>query len=84
MVAGDHNKAVLFSTTVVNLVSLLSDSSVLFKTVSVGHPPLQMLLCSKQAGGYELTKLNIYNSSWDNRQETVGFKLCCRQSLTLC
>ena len=61
------------STTVVNFVSLLSDSSVLFKTVSVGHPPLQMLLCGKQAGGYELTKLNIYNSSCDNRQEMAGF-----------
>ena len=61
------------SSTVVNFVSVLSDSSVLFKTVSVGHPPLQMLLCGKQAGGYEMTKLNIFNSSLDNRLETAGF-----------
>ena len=76
MVAVDHSKAVPYSTTVVNFVSLLSDSSVLFKTVSGGHPPLQMLLCGKQAGGYELTKLKVYNSSCDNRQETVGFTSC--------
>ena len=61
------------SSTVVNFVSLLSYNSVLFKTVSVGHPPLQMLLCGKQVGRYELTKLNIHNSSCDNRQETAGF-----------